>query len=157
MVRRKGLVTLWCRFRRAGIERMSTGHSHLYGSSPARHNIKRVIPNGMTRLMVRRKGLETLRIHSVKPSRAALIRAAFYCSRPSRDKNNPNPAIRFGLFFFGFGGNYGYNLQRQFDKCTPVTKFVPLGALLYPSKNSCTPSDKSVPQEVPGILGVSVR
>ena len=28
---------------------------------------------------------------------------------------------------FVFGDNYGYNLRRQFDKCTPVTKFVPQG------------------------------
>ena len=56
--------------------------------------------------MVRRKGLETLRIRSVKPSRAALIRAAIYGSRPPRYENNPNPKIRFGLFFFGKGFNY---------------------------------------------------
>ena len=51
--------------------------------------------------MVRRKGLETLRIRSVQPSRAALTRAATYGSRPLRYKNNPNPQMWFGLFFFG--------------------------------------------------------
>ena len=52
-------------------------------------------------VLVHRKGLETLRIRSIQPSRAALIRVAIYGSRPPRHKNNPNPKIRFGLFFFG--------------------------------------------------------
>ena len=43
-------------------------------------NVKRLIPKGISLLMVRRKGLETLRIRSVKSSRAALTRAAFNCS-----------------------------------------------------------------------------
>ena len=47
------------------------------------------------------EGTETLRSRSVKPSRAALTRAAIYCSRPSRYKNNPNPQMWFGLFFSG--------------------------------------------------------
>ena len=31
-------------------------------------------------------------------------------------------------FLFGYGVNYGYNLRRQFDKCTPIAKFEPQGA-----------------------------
>ena len=56
----------------------------------------------------------------------------------------------------GFGGNYGYNSRQQFGDCTPPVNFVSLGILLYPRTNFCTPSDKSVPQEVPGIPGLSV-
>ena len=74
-----------------------------------------------------------------------------------RNKNNPNPQMWFGLFFFGFGGNYGYNSRQQFGECTPHVNSVPPGVLLYPSTNFCTPSDKSVPQEVPGIPELSVR
>ena len=58
---------------------------------------------------------------------------------------------------FGFGGNYGYNSRQQFGECTPHVNSVPPGVLLYPSTNFCTPSDKSVPQEVPGIPELSVR
>ena len=32
--------------------------------------------------------------------------------------------------FVGYGVNYGYNLRRQFDKCTPVAKFVPQGMIM---------------------------
>ena len=39
---------------------------------------------------------------SVEPSRLTVHRPfRFYCSSLSRYKNNPNPVIRFGLFFFG--------------------------------------------------------
>ena len=62
------------------------------------------------------------------------------------------------LLHFGFGGNYGYNSRQQFGECTPhVNSVPPPGVLLYPSTNFCTPSDKSVPQEVPGIPELSVR
>ena len=61
-----------------------------------------------------------------------------------------------GIWIFGFGGNCGYNSQQQFEECTPPVNFVPHGIFLYPSKNSCTPREKSVPQEVPGIPGMSV-
>jgi len=56
-----------------------------------------------------------------------------------------------------FSGNYGYNSRQQFGECTPHVNSVPPGVLLYPSTNFCTPSDKSVPQEVPGIPELSVR
>ena len=79
--------------------------------------------------MVHRKGLETLRSRSAKPSRAALIRAAFYCSRPSKYKNNPNPAIWFGLFFFGTpeGTRLHFRLWRKlrFGSVEPSPATVP--------------------------------
>ena len=98
------------------------------------HKEKIQIPEWVSGFLVRRKGLETLRIRSVKPSRAALIRAAIYGSHPSRYKNNPNPQMWFGLFFFGFDGNYGYNSRQQFEKYTPVTKFAPQAIRVYPKK-----------------------
>ena len=71
------------------------------------------------------------------------------------NKSNP-PVFVLKTGGFGFGGNYGYNSRQQFGDCTPPVNFVPLGILLYPRTNFCTPSDKSVPQEVPGIPGLSV-
>jgi len=48
-------------------------------------------------------------------------------------------------------------LSSSLENVPPPVNIVPYGIFLYPSTNFCTPSDKSVPQEVPGILGVSVR
>ena len=52
--------------------------------------------------LVHRKGLDKSRFGSVEPSPAALTCAAFSRSSPWVSiKNNPNPQMWFGLFFFG--------------------------------------------------------
>ena len=67
MVRRKGLVCIFSHGMGENYgfapssrrEQQSTGLLHLSFRVPSfRYNIKRVIPNGITLLMVRRKGLE---------------------------------------------------------------------------------------------------
>ena len=101
-MRRKGLGKLGRRFHRAGIEQGSTGALHLDGSSPTDINKKCRYPKGYLHFLVRRKGLETLMFLSVKPSRLTVHRTVrIYGSRPLRYKNNPNPQMWFGLFFYG--------------------------------------------------------
>ena len=72
-------------------------------------------------------------------------------------QKNPTLTLSKSGWECGFGGNYGYNSRQQFGECTPHVNSVPPGVLLYPSTDFCTPSDKSVPQEVPGIPELSVR
>ena len=42
------------------------------------------------------------------------------------------------LWLNGFDDNYGYNLWRQYDKCTPIAEFAPQDAWMHPGKNFCT-------------------
>ena len=46
----------------------------------------------------------------------------------------------------GFDDNYGYNLWRQFDKCTPIAEFAPQDAWMHPSKNFAPSTDKVYPR-----------
>jgi hypothetical protein len=48
---------------------------------------------------------------------------------------------------FGFGGNYGYNLRRQFDKCTRVAKFALQGAWMHLAQITAPRIGKVYPKE----------
>ena len=60
---------------------------------------------------------------------------------------NKNPDTQMGIWIFGFGDNYGYNLRRQFDKGTPVAKFAPQGARMHPGTFFAPCTDKVHPKE----------
>jgi hypothetical protein len=49
------------------------------------------------------------------------------------------------LRLIGCDGNYGYNLRRQFDKCTPVAKFALWHIFLHPVPIKCTPRSTNNP------------
>ena len=53
----------------------------------------------------------------------------------------------------GFGGNYGYNLLRQFDKCTRVAKFAPQGAWMHLAQITAPRTGKVYPKEYWESLG----
>ena len=111
-------------------------------------------PSGETRLHLRLKAQIEDRLGQALAGGAHPRRICFFESL--LQKKNAGMAFSHSCIF-GCSGNYGYNSQQQFGECTPPVNFVPHGVFLYPSTNFCAPSDKSVPQEVPGIPELSVR